>query len=220
MDLSDSETQLRDIDICGASEKSQADVSHLWHLWHFYVFRFCLKKLKKIYMLWQKPRDVTKFKLWHCDNWKCHKMSHFFKSLVQSYVYLLCLDLARHYSKGQDATTKHFNTATMEFLEQIGLMRAQGKKWFDHATNCELPDGSKEVCRLKQTCTPLGAARKYVTTITDVHILNNAVSLQTCRIMTNTQGVWKYKLPLTILILKLRAKSAIFMSDLEKMPRQ
>jgi len=25
---------------------------------------------------------------------KCHQMSHFFKSLVQSYVYLLCLDLA------------------------------------------------------------------------------------------------------------------------------
>ena len=67
---------------------------------------------------------------------------------------------------------------------------------------------------------PLGAARKYVTTITDVHILNYAVSLETCRITTNTQGVWKYELPLTSLPLKLLAKSAIFMSDLEKMPRQ
>ena len=38
-------------------------------------------------------------KLWHCNIWKCHKMSqmsHFFKSLVQSYVYLLCLDPARN----------------------------------------------------------------------------------------------------------------------------
>ena len=91
------------------------------------------------------------------------------------------------YNKGQGATTKHFNTATMEFLEQSGLE----KKWFDHATNCELPDGFTGVCKLKQTCTPLGAARKYVTTITDLQILNYAVSLRTCRITTNTQGVWK-----------------------------
>jgi len=64
------------------------------------------------------------------------------------------------YNKGQGATTKHFNTARMEFLQQSGLMRASEKKWFDHATNCELPLESKGVCRLKQTCTPLGAARK------------------------------------------------------------
>jgi len=120
------------------------------------------------------------------------------------------------YNNGQGATTKHFNTATMEFLEQSGLE----KKWFDHATKRELPDGLKGVCRLRQTCTPLGAARKYVTTIIDVHILNYAVSLETCRITTNTQGVWKCKLPLASLLLKLLAKSAIFMSNLKKMPRQ
>ena len=38
------------------------------------------------------------------------------------------------YNKGQGATTKHFNTATMRFLEQSGLMKAQEKMWFDHAT--------------------------------------------------------------------------------------
>ena len=38
-------------------------------------------------------------KLWHCDIWKCHQMSHFFKSLLQSYVVLLCLDLARNDSE-------------------------------------------------------------------------------------------------------------------------
>jgi len=101
-------------------------------------------------------------------------------------------------------------------------MREQEEKWLDHATDCDLHDGSKGVCTLKQTCTPIGAARKYVTTITDasVHIWNHAVSLETCRITTNTQGVWKYKLPLTSLPLKLLAKSAPFMSDLKKMPRQ
>jgi len=131
----------------------------------------------------------------------------------------LCITHAS-YNKGQGATTKHFNNATMGFLEQSGLMKAQEKKWFKNATNCELSDGLKGVCRLKQTCTPLGAARKYVTTITDVHILNLAVSLETCRITTNTQGVWKCKLPLASLPLKMLAKFAIFMSDLEKMPRQ
>ena len=114
-------------------------------------------------------------------------------------------------NKGQGATTKHFNTATMEFREQSGLMRAQEKKGFDHAANCELPDGSKGVCRLKQTCTPLGAARKYVTTITCVLIWNYAVSLETCRITRNT---------LTCLLLNLLAQSVIFMFDLEKIPRQ
>jgi len=64
------------------------------------------------------------------------------------------------YNKGQGATTTHFNTATMEFLEQSGFMKAQKKKWFDHATNGELSDGLKGVCRLKQTCTPLGSASK------------------------------------------------------------
>jgi len=45
------------------------------------------------------------------------------------------------YNKGQGATTKHFNTATMGFLEQNGLMKAQEENWFDHATNCELSVG-------------------------------------------------------------------------------
>jgi hypothetical protein len=42
-------------------------------------------------------------------------------------------------------------------------------------------DGSKEVCRLKQTSTPIGADRKWVTTVTDVMILNNAVGLDVAR---------------------------------------
>jgi len=118
------------------------------------------------------------------------------------------------YNKDQGATKKHFNTATMEFLEQSRLMREQETNWFDLATNCDLDDGSKGVCRLKQTCTPTGAARKWVTTITDVHILNYAVSLDTCRITTNTQGVWKCKLPLTSLPLQRLVKSALFMFNL------
>ena len=32
------------------------------------------------------------------------------------------------YNKGQGATPKHFNTATMEFLQRSGLMRAQTER--------------------------------------------------------------------------------------------
>ena len=53
-------------------------------------------------------------------------------------------------------------------------------------------DGSRIVCRLKQTCTPTGVHRKWVTTVTDVMMLNHAVSLDVARDGTqcNTQGVW------------------------------
>jgi len=38
-----------------------------------------------------------------------------------------------------------------------------------------------DVCHLKPTCTPKGAARKYLTTVTDVMILNYAVGLDVAR---------------------------------------
>jgi len=40
-----------------------------------------------------------------------------------------------------------------------------------------------DVCHLKQTCTSKGAARKHLTTITDVMILNYAVSLNMARVL-------------------------------------
>ena len=60
--------------------------------------------------------------------------------------------------------------------------------------------GSKEVCRLKKTCTPTGAARKYLTTVTDVCLLNYAVSLDEARDGTqkNTQGVCLVNYQLTV----------------------
>jgi len=43
---------------------------------------------------------------------KCHIMSHFFKSLAQSYVYLLCLDPARNGSLSLSHTHTHTHTHT------------------------------------------------------------------------------------------------------------
>jgi len=70
-------------------------------------------------------------------------------------------------------------------------------------------NGSKEVLRLKQTCTPEGAAQKYLTTVTDVMILNYAVGLDVARdgTQSNDQGVWPCKLPIDSLSLQILAKS-------------
>ena len=85
-----------------------------------------------------------------------------------------------------------------------------------------LADGYKKVCHLKQTCTPTGAARKYITTITGVFLLNYAVGLDVARVETqiNNQGAWPCKLPLDRLPLQRLAKSPDLMSDLRKMTRR
>ena len=51
----------------------------------------------------------------------------------------------------------------------------------DKAANIHLEAGSERVCRLKQTCTPTGATRKYLTTITNVFLLIYVVSLDEAR---------------------------------------
>jgi len=59
-------------------------------------------------------------------------------------------------------------------------------------------DVSREVCPLKQTCTPTGEDRKWMTTVTDVMILNYAVELCVAcdGTQSNTQSVWPDKLPI------------------------
>ena len=83
-------------------------------------------------------------------------------------------------------------------------------------------DGLRIVCRLKQTCTPTGAARKGVMTVTDVMILNYAVGLDVARDVTqcNTQGVWPCKLPIDSLPLQILAISPDLMEALRKQPRR
>jgi len=77
------------------------------------------------------------------------------------------------------------------------------------------------VCPLKQTCTPTlaGSARTYITTITDVFLLNYAVSLDVARVATqiNAQGVWSCKLVFDSLPLQQPVKSPDLMSGLQKM---
>ena len=71
--------------------------------------------------------------------------------------------------------------------------------------------------------TPKGAARKYLTTVTDVMILtrNYAVRLEVARgNQSNTQGVWPCKVPIDSLPPQLLAKLPQLMSDLRKQSRQ
>jgi len=80
----------------------------------------------------------------------------------------------------------------MAFLEKENTFVKMYAQWLDKAANIHLENGSKHVCRLKQTCTPTGEARKYLTTITDVFLPNYAVRPDEARDGTqkNTQGVW------------------------------
>jgi hypothetical protein len=93
----------------------------------------------------------------------------------------------------------------------------------DSAYCCADLSHQHDVCCLKQTCTPKGAARKYLTTVTNVMILtrNYAVGLEVARgTQSNTQGVWPCKLPIDSLPPQLLAKSPKLMSDLCKQSRR
>jgi len=80
-----------------------------------------------------------------------------------------------HHNRGLGVTKAQYIQATMDYMENAGIFVTRYDKWFDTAANVLQDDGSRIVSRLKQTCTPTGAARKWVTTFTDVMILNYAV---------------------------------------------
>jgi len=69
----------------------------------------------------------------------------------------------------------------MDYMENGGISVTRYDKWFDTTANVLQDDGSRIVSRLKQTCTPTGAARKWVMTVTNVMILNYAVGLDVAR---------------------------------------
>jgi len=119
-------------------------------------------------------------------------------------------------NRGQGVTKAQYVQATMAFMEKEDTFVKMYTQWLDKAANIHLEDGSKQVCRLTQTCTPTGAARKYLTTITDVFLMNYAVSLDEARDGTqkNTQGRWPCKLPIDSLPLQQLASSPELMSSL------
>jgi hypothetical protein len=127
-----------------------------------------------------------------------------------------------HHNRGLGVTKAQYIQATMDYMENAGIFVIRYDKWFDTAANVLQDDGSRIVSRLKQTCTTTGAARKWVTTVTDVMILNYAVGLDVARDGTqcNTQGVWPCKLPIDSLPLQILAMSPDLMEDLRKQPRR
>jgi len=131
-------------------------------------------------------------------------------------------DAHQHQNRGLGVTKAQYIEATMDYMENGGVFTTQYDKWFDTTANVLQDDGSRIVCRLKQTCTPTGAARKCLTTVTDVVILNYAVGLDVARDGTqcNTQGVWPCKLPIESLPLKILAMSPDLMEALNKQPRR
>jgi len=77
-------------------------VTFVTFLRFFDILGFAKKTKKDTYLVTKtyKCHKVQKCDIVTIGNvTKCHRMSHFFKSLVQSYVYLLCLDWARNGSE-------------------------------------------------------------------------------------------------------------------------
>jgi len=85
----------------------------------------------------------------------------------------------QHHNRGMWVTKAQCIDATMDCMEKSEVFNTRYEKWFDAAANVLQNDGSNEVCDLKQICTLKGAARKYLTAVTDVTwmILNYAVGL-------------------------------------------
>ena len=128
----------------------------------------------------------------------------------------------QHQNRGLGVTKAQCIEATMDYMENGGVFVTRYDKWFDTAANVLQDDGSRIVCCLKQQCTPTGAARKWVTTVTDVMILNYAVGLNMAcdRTQCNTQGVWPCKLLIDSLPLQILAMSPDLMEALSKQPRR
>jgi len=80
-------------------------------------------------------------------------------------------------------TKAQYIDAFMDCMEMSGVLNAQPEyfEWFDAAANVLQDDGSREVCRLRQTCALTGADRKWVNTVNVVMILNDAVGLDVAR---------------------------------------
>ena len=131
-------------------------------------------------------------------------------------------DAYQHQNRGLGVTKAQYIEATMDFIENGDVFNIRYDKWVDTAANALQDDGSRIVCRLKQTCTPTGADRKWVTTVTDVMMLNSAVGLDVARDGTqcNTQGVWPCKLPIDSPPLQLLAMSPDLIKALRKQPRR
>jgi len=86
-------------------------------------------------------------------------------------------------NRGQGVTKAQYVDAIIAFMEKENTFVKMYTQWLDRAANVHLEDGSKQVCRLKQTLMPTAAARKYLTTITDVFLLNYAQSVSTRHVM-------------------------------------
>ena len=78
----------------------------------------------------------------------------------------------QHQNRGLGVAKAQYIEVTMDYMENGGIFVTRYDKWFDTSAKVLHDDGSRIVSRLKQTCTPTGAANKWVTTVTDVMILN------------------------------------------------
>lgn len=109
----------------------------------------------------------------------------------------------------------------LDHMETSGTFASIHTAWADDAVHVSHGDSRTEVCSLKQTCTSKGARRKFITTISDVFILDRPVGLDEARTntQTNTQGVWPCWIPVHSFPWRRIAQSNAHMSEMRRLPR-
>jgi len=133
-----------------------------------------------------------------------HHTTYTFTQYMRSEYFLYCIWHQTAYYTRVGARIAHTPCAETNFS---GLRKPRGR------------DNTPIFCALTQTCSPKGAKRPYITTVSDVVLLNYLVGLSKDTHYGNTQGVWVCHLPRDCLPLQKLLQSPTFMKDLEKLPR-
>jgi len=125
--------------------------------------------------------------LYRCDSWECD-IIWFQILIIEQKTYcnetqnhdFWTLDILIALSNNTQCQCAHWQ-ARQDFSDcwQFDTNCLYTHRSCDSAYCCADPSHQHDVCRLKQTCTPKGA--KYLTTVTDVMILNYAVGLDVTR---------------------------------------
>ena len=110
--------------------------------------------------------DVRKVEKQRLDTLLLHEAQAKYSEIAGSRAANKLKDAHQHQNRGLGVREAQCIEATMDYMENGGVFDTQYDKWFDKAANVLQNDGSRIVCLLKQKCTPTGAARKWVTTVT------------------------------------------------------
>ena len=131
---------------------------------------------------------------------KCHKISHFFKSLVQSYFYLLCLNLIRN---GSDKMDTYRTPASFPIFESVLY---QEHTFTDKRQNTRNRRQNRFLPLVWRNFPDFCSKKIHLFLYTSLDIFCDTNLIQSCRfparfLLKKLQGV-KFWLPITVFTAK------------------